>query len=161
MADGLCKKNFLPFIPSVFCSEGGFFKAHLYFPPEYPQKPPKMKFTSDIWHPNGKNTTRNPRWWWSTKYHWIISLYKIVIITLESQLLYNLLWSLYHPTLLKAAKIIGQKQMYSWWALLQWNCSETQGITTAFLDTLILETMVCLMVIFTQSIICSLHLPPV
>lgn len=33
-------------------SEGGFFKAHLLFPKEYPQKPPKMKFISEMWHPN-------------------------------------------------------------------------------------------------------------
>lgn len=32
--------------------EGGFFKAHLIFPKEYPQKPPKMKFISEMWHPN-------------------------------------------------------------------------------------------------------------
>jgi len=32
--------------------EGGFFKAHLIFPKEYPLRPPKMKFISDIWHPN-------------------------------------------------------------------------------------------------------------
>lgn len=32
--------------------EGGFFKAHLYFPVEYPLRPPKMKFISEIWHPN-------------------------------------------------------------------------------------------------------------
>merc|ERR1711872_128542 len=32
--------------------EGGFFKAHLIFPPEYPQKPPKMRFIHDFWHPN-------------------------------------------------------------------------------------------------------------
>lgn len=32
--------------------EGGFFKAHLMFPSEYPQKPPKMKFISEFWHPN-------------------------------------------------------------------------------------------------------------
>ncbi|KAI8620493.1 ubiquitin-conjugating enzyme E2 13 [Chytriomyces sp. MP71] len=32
--------------------EGGFFKAKLTFPTEYPLMPPKMKFTSDIWHPN-------------------------------------------------------------------------------------------------------------
>ncbi|XP_003386065.1 PREDICTED: ubiquitin-conjugating enzyme E2 G1-like [Amphimedon queenslandica] len=32
--------------------EGGFFKAHLLFPKEYPQKPPKMKFVSELWHPN-------------------------------------------------------------------------------------------------------------
>ena len=36
-----------------FCSDGGYFKAHLTFPEDYPQKPPKMKFISDIWHPNG------------------------------------------------------------------------------------------------------------
>ncbi|KAI6653781.1 Ubiquitin-conjugating enzyme E2 G1 isoform X1 [Oopsacas minuta] len=32
--------------------EGGFFKAHLNFPKEFPLKPPKMKFISNIWHPN-------------------------------------------------------------------------------------------------------------
>lgn len=32
--------------------EGGFFKAHLIFPKDYPQKPPKMKFISEMWHPN-------------------------------------------------------------------------------------------------------------
>jgi ubiquitin-conjugating enzyme E2 G1 len=32
--------------------EGGFFKAHLIFPKEYPQRPPKMKFVSEMWHPN-------------------------------------------------------------------------------------------------------------
>eukprot|EP01134_Creolimax_fragrantissima_P001142 CFRG1142T1 len=32
--------------------EGGFFKCHLTFPKEYPQRPPKLKFVSSIWHPN-------------------------------------------------------------------------------------------------------------
>ncbi|XP_077995383.1 ubiquitin-conjugating enzyme E2 G1-like [Glandiceps talaboti] len=32
--------------------EGGFFKANLIFPKEYPQRPPKMKFVTEIWHPN-------------------------------------------------------------------------------------------------------------
>lgn len=32
--------------------EGGLFKAHLYFPKEYPQRPPKMRFISEFWHPN-------------------------------------------------------------------------------------------------------------
>ena len=41
-------------MPLISCSEGGFFKAHLLFPKEYPQKPPKMKFVSEMWHPNGK-----------------------------------------------------------------------------------------------------------
>ncbi|CAD1473707.1 unnamed protein product, partial [Heterotrigona itama] len=33
-------------------SEGGFFKAHLQFPKEYPLRPPRMKFITEIWHPN-------------------------------------------------------------------------------------------------------------
>lgn len=37
-----------------YCSEGGFFKAYLTFPYDYPLRPPKMKFITEIWHPNGK-----------------------------------------------------------------------------------------------------------
>uniref|UniRef100_A0A4W5LZ35 Ubiquitin-conjugating enzyme E2 G1 n=1 Tax=Hucho hucho TaxID=62062 RepID=A0A4W5LZ35_9TELE len=33
-------------------SEGGVFKAHLTFPKDYPLRPPKMTFITDIWHPN-------------------------------------------------------------------------------------------------------------
>uniref|UniRef100_UPI00398F3A54 ubiquitin-conjugating enzyme E2G 1b n=1 Tax=Pristiophorus japonicus TaxID=55135 RepID=UPI00398F3A54 len=32
--------------------EGGFFKAHLTFPNDYPLRPPKMNFITEIWHPN-------------------------------------------------------------------------------------------------------------
>ncbi|TFK29087.1 ubiquitin-conjugating enzyme [Coprinopsis marcescibilis] len=32
--------------------EGGFFKARLSFPQEYPLLPPKMKFITPMWHPN-------------------------------------------------------------------------------------------------------------
>jgi len=32
--------------------EGGFFKARLKFPPEYPLLPPKMTFITEMWHPN-------------------------------------------------------------------------------------------------------------
>jgi len=32
--------------------EGGIFKALMNFPEEYPNAPPKMKFISDMWHPN-------------------------------------------------------------------------------------------------------------
>jgi len=35
--------------------EGGLFKAHLTFPESYPQQPPKMRFTSKMWHPNVHN----------------------------------------------------------------------------------------------------------
>ncbi|KAI0318195.1 ubiquitin-conjugating enzyme/RWD-like protein [Amylostereum chailletii] len=31
---------------------GGFFKARLTFPPEFPLLPPKMRFTTPMWHPN-------------------------------------------------------------------------------------------------------------
>lgn len=40
-------------------SEGGFFKAHLHFPKEYPLRPPKMKFITEIWHPNSKSLNLN------------------------------------------------------------------------------------------------------
>ncbi|EEB90992.1 hypothetical protein MPER_10725 [Moniliophthora perniciosa FA553] len=32
--------------------EGGFFKARLSFPPEFPLLPPKMRFMTPMWHPN-------------------------------------------------------------------------------------------------------------
>ncbi|KAJ7875380.1 ubiquitin-conjugating enzyme [Mycena olivaceomarginata] len=32
--------------------EGGFFKARLTFPPEFPLLPPKMRFITEMWHPN-------------------------------------------------------------------------------------------------------------
>ena len=40
--------------PTRFHSEGGFFNAKLTFPPDYPNKPPKCRFTSEMWHPNGE-----------------------------------------------------------------------------------------------------------
>lgn len=36
----------------LFASEGGFFKARLLFPPEFPLLPPKMRFITPMWHPN-------------------------------------------------------------------------------------------------------------
>ena len=32
--------------------DGGYFKAHLSFPIEYPFRPPTLKFITKIWHPN-------------------------------------------------------------------------------------------------------------
>ena len=32
--------------------EGGCFRAVLDFPRDYPLNPPKMRFTSNMWHPN-------------------------------------------------------------------------------------------------------------
>lgn len=32
--------------------EGGYFQIDIVMPPEYPYKPPKMKFDTRIWHPN-------------------------------------------------------------------------------------------------------------
>ncbi|KAL9247681.1 hypothetical protein vseg_021088 [Gypsophila vaccaria] len=32
--------------------EGGFFNATMSFPKDYPNSPPTVKFTSEMWHPN-------------------------------------------------------------------------------------------------------------
>ena len=32
--------------------EGGFFKAQLDFPADFPNMPPEMTFKSEMWHPN-------------------------------------------------------------------------------------------------------------
>ena len=37
-----------------FHSEGGFFNAIMTFPEDYPNSPPTVKFTSEMWHPNGE-----------------------------------------------------------------------------------------------------------
>jgi len=32
--------------------QGGYFKAHLKFPTDYPYNPPSIRFLSKVWHPN-------------------------------------------------------------------------------------------------------------
>mmetsp|Transcript_19151 Transcript_19151/g.39881 ORF Transcript_19151/g.39881 Transcript_19151/m.39881 type:complete len:170 (+) Transcript_19151:64-573(+) len=38
--------------PESTLYEGGFFKAKLKFPSDFPNMPPEMTFVSDMWHPN-------------------------------------------------------------------------------------------------------------
>ena len=38
--------------PADTLYEGGFFKALLKFPDDYPNHPPDMKFVTEMWHPN-------------------------------------------------------------------------------------------------------------
>nr|CAD1817619.1 unnamed protein product [Ananas comosus var. bracteatus] len=33
-------------------AEGGYFNAIMSFPPNYPNSPPTVRFTSEMWHPN-------------------------------------------------------------------------------------------------------------
>jgi len=40
------------FGPSDTAWEGGIFSMRIFFTPEYPVKPPKVRFTCDIFHPN-------------------------------------------------------------------------------------------------------------
>jgi ubiquitin-conjugating enzyme E2 G1 len=35
--------------------EEGLFKATLEFPKDFPNNPPTMTFTSEMWHPNGES----------------------------------------------------------------------------------------------------------
>eukprot|EP01029_Cantina_marsupialis_P027783 TRINITY_DN773995_c0_g1_i1.p1 TRINITY_DN773995_c0_g1~~TRINITY_DN773995_c0_g1_i1.p1 ORF type:complete len:169 (+),score=51.59 TRINITY_DN773995_c0_g1_i1:69-575(+) len=48
----LFKWNVLIVGPSKTYYEGGMFEALLEFPDDFPDNPPKMTFTTDMWHPN-------------------------------------------------------------------------------------------------------------
>ncbi|XP_075247949.1 putative ubiquitin-conjugating enzyme E2 7 isoform X2 [Convolutriloba macropyga] len=50
--DNILEWNVMIMGPPDTLYEGGFFRATLSFPEEYPQRPPKMKFISKMWHPN-------------------------------------------------------------------------------------------------------------
>ncbi|XP_038059441.1 ubiquitin-conjugating enzyme E2 G1-like [Patiria miniata] len=50
--DDLFKWEVIIYGPPDTYFEGGFFKAELLFPQNYPNSPPKMRFVSEMWHPN-------------------------------------------------------------------------------------------------------------
>ena len=43
--------------PVGTCYEGGVFEIDIQIPKQYPFEPPKMKFTTKIWHPNISSQT--------------------------------------------------------------------------------------------------------
>lgn len=43
--------------PESTCYEGGVFEIDIQIPKQYPFEPPKMKFTTKIWHPNISSQT--------------------------------------------------------------------------------------------------------
>jgi len=43
--------------PESTCYEGGIFEIDIIIPKQYPFEPPKMKFTTKIWHPNISSQT--------------------------------------------------------------------------------------------------------
>eukprot|EP00531_Pseudo-nitzschia_arenysensis_P013774 CAMPEP_0116128500 /NCGR_PEP_ID=MMETSP0329-20121206/7392_1 /TAXON_ID=697910 /ORGANISM="Pseudo-nitzschia arenysensis, Strain B593" /LENGTH=193 /DNA_ID=CAMNT_0003622641 /DNA_START=40 /DNA_END=621 /DNA_ORIENTATION=- len=43
--------------PESTCYEGGIFEIDIHIPKQYPFEPPKMKFTTKIWHPNISSQT--------------------------------------------------------------------------------------------------------
>jgi len=43
--------------PESTCYEGGIFEIDIQIPKQYPFEPPKMKFTTKIWHPNISSQT--------------------------------------------------------------------------------------------------------
>ncbi|KAF8890662.1 ubiquitin-conjugating enzyme [Infundibulicybe gibba] len=50
--DNLYEWEILVIGPPDTLYEGGFFKARLSFPHEFPLLPPKMRFVTPMWHPN-------------------------------------------------------------------------------------------------------------
>ncbi|KAF8064180.1 ubiquitin-conjugating enzyme [Lyophyllum atratum] len=50
--DNLYEWEILIIGPPDTMYEGGFFKARLSFPSEFPLLPPKMRFLTPMWHPN-------------------------------------------------------------------------------------------------------------
>eukprot|EP00040_Diaphanoeca_grandis_P003881 m.26257 g.26257 ORF g.26257 m.26257 type:complete len:168 (-) comp15333_c0_seq1:231-734(-) len=50
--DDIYKWDIMVMGPPDTIFEGGYFKAQLTFPTEYPVKPPKLVFQSKMWHPN-------------------------------------------------------------------------------------------------------------
>ncbi|KAH8852073.1 Ubiquitin-conjugating enzyme E2 G1 isoform 2 [Schistosoma japonicum] len=50
--DNIFKWQVLIMGPPDTLYEGGYFRAELHFPQDYPNHPPKMRFVTDIWHPN-------------------------------------------------------------------------------------------------------------
>ena len=43
--------------PDNSCYENGVFEIDIVIPPDYPYKPPKMQFSTKIWHPNVSSQT--------------------------------------------------------------------------------------------------------
>ncbi|KAK9460758.1 ubiquitin-conjugating enzyme/RWD-like protein [Lipomyces oligophaga] len=52
VADNIYEWEVMLIGPEDTLYEGGFFKARLSFPTEYPLLPPKMSFETPMWHPN-------------------------------------------------------------------------------------------------------------
>lgn len=50
--DNLFEWEVAIFGPPETLYEGGYFKAHMKFPPDYPYSPPTIRFLSKVWHPN-------------------------------------------------------------------------------------------------------------
>ncbi|CDI98582.1 Ubiquitin-conjugating enzyme E2 G1 [Taenia solium] len=50
--DNIFKWQVLIMGPADTLYDGGWFKATLEFPQDYPNHPPKMQFLTDMWHPN-------------------------------------------------------------------------------------------------------------
>ncbi|XP_076334733.1 ubiquitin-conjugating enzyme E2 R1-like isoform X1 [Tachypleus tridentatus] len=50
--DNLFEWEVAIFGPPNTLYEGGYFKAHIKFPPDYPYSPPTIRFLTKVWHPN-------------------------------------------------------------------------------------------------------------
>lgn len=46
-----------PHSPPDTLYEGGFLRAVMSFPPDFPLRPPKMRFLTEMWHPNSTSSS--------------------------------------------------------------------------------------------------------
>ena len=121
------------------CSEGGFFKAHLTFPKDYPQKPPKMKFVSDVWHPNSK---------WAYCFLFLIFVFFHFTphnVLTEYQFGIGGGLNTRHCT---GGRFIAEPLLGSW----HFRCSAGRGVP---LVNLIVRTCLCLLVQLTSLVMCA------
>ena len=59
--------------------QGGYFKAHMKFPRDYPYSPPSVRFVTKVWHPNVYEVSKQSKNFTAHHLAWCIFAYDINI----------------------------------------------------------------------------------